>query len=844
MVKNKCFAVENSRKKKRSSVPVIKRNPFEIHVSKLKHDVIGKKVKTDKGLPGLSRSKANEKRKKTLLKEYKQRNKANVIIDRRFGEFDDTISAEEKMLKRFTLEKQRHHEKSSLYNLDDDDEEDLTHYGQRLADIQTFDDAGLKLFDENEEENVHEHFGGFLTSKSPHEQSHKNDGKKLTRQQIMDEIVANSKKKKFERQKTQEQTFELTQKLDSQYKDIQSLLIQRPKGSSKRDDIKPDDYDKTVKELVFEAKAQATNRLKSTEEIAQLEKFRLEELEKQRQMRMNDNFIDDNVTFLSADAIIENYKKIDNRYEVRYNDGKMILPEGIDSLNSIGGIIDENENESDDDQNESDNENSVSTSGDTNDDEIETGDDSDIYSDQESDMLDKGNEVKCTVKNTKEEKSIELDGQTLSNTVSLNSLMKMLKDCKSNQDVLTVLNNLYKQLKINGSKKTNKINHFFDVLLNYFDYVCDMEKPKLSLVNDLSGFMQQLMQDIPKYGTSVMQEKLKNIFKKISLQINSKGNSNMFPTLKELLFLKLISLLYPTSDLNHSVTTPSLVLIAMVMNKCHFKCFKDVYSGIFLLSILYDYIKLSKRYIPEAICFVSKLLYLATPMKKKTSFWILNLHKEEQNYLMIKEKITKNVMPVSNVMPLSISLLASDIQENISTRLSCIKNILLLSKMLCILYIDLETFSEVFQPCSFLLEQMPTDKYPKTIKSLHEEVLSLMRSKNSLVRTPLTLHARKPIPLPLFEPKFDVDYEPRSKRRAGDKNQNEKEKIKYKIKKETKSAMREIRKDAHFLAKEQLKETLDRDADRRKKVRALENALSNERKEIREMQKSAKKMRK
>ncbi|XP_065652045.1 nucleolar protein 14 isoform X3 [Hydra vulgaris] len=835
MAKNKCFAVENSRKKKRSSLPVIKRNPFEIHVSKLKHDVVGKKIKTDKGLPGLSRSKANEKRKKTLLKEYKQRNKANVIIDRRFGEFDDTISAEEKMLKRFTLEKQRHHEKSSLYNLDDDDEEDLTHYGQRLADIETFDDAGLKLFDENEDENVHEHFGGFLTSKSPHEQSHKNDGKKLTRQQIMDEIVANSKKKKFERQKTQEQTFELTQKLDSQYKDIQSLLIQRPKGSSKRD-VKPDDYDKTVKELVFEAKAQATNRLKSTEEIAQLEKIRLEELEKQRQMRMNDNFMDDNVTYLSADAIIENYKKIDNRYEVRYNDGKMILPEGIDSLNSIGGKIDEQENERDDDQSESDNENSDSTSVDTNDDEI---DDSDIYSDQESDMLDKGNEVKCTVKNTKEEKTIELDAQTnLSNTVNLNNLMEMLKDCKSNQDVLTALNNIYKQLKIHGSKKTNKINHFFDVLLNYFDYVCDMEKPKLSLVNDLSGFIQQLMQDIPKHGTSVMQEKLKNIFKKISLQVNSKGNSNMFPTLKELLFLKLISLLYPTSDLNHSVTTPSLVLIAMVMNKCHFKCFKDVYSGIFLLNILYGYIKLSKRYIPEAICFVSKLLYLATPMKKKTSFWILNLHKEEQNYLMIEEKITKNAMP------LSISLLTSDIQESISTRLSCIKNILLLSKMLCTLYIDLETFSEVFQPCSFLLEQMPTDKYPKTIKSLHAEVLSLMCSKNSLVRTPLTFHARKPIPLPLFEPKFDVDYEPRSKRRAGDKNQNEKEKIKYKIKKETKSAMREIRKDAHFLAKEQLKETLDRDADRRKKVRALENALSNERKEIREMQKSAKKIRK
>lgn len=42
----------------------------------------------------------------TLLKEYKERDKSNVFVDKRFGEYNSNISLEEKMLKRFALEQQ------------------------------------------------------------------------------------------------------------------------------------------------------------------------------------------------------------------------------------------------------------------------------------------------------------------------------------------------------------------------------------------------------------------------------------------------------------------------------------------------------------------------------------------------------------------------------------------------------------------------------------------------------------------------------------------------------------------------------------------------------------------
>ena len=54
-------SVELRRKRKSHAVSLVKKNPFEVRLNRLKHNVIGKKVKTDKGLPGVSRSKANEK---------------------------------------------------------------------------------------------------------------------------------------------------------------------------------------------------------------------------------------------------------------------------------------------------------------------------------------------------------------------------------------------------------------------------------------------------------------------------------------------------------------------------------------------------------------------------------------------------------------------------------------------------------------------------------------------------------------------------------------------------------------------------------------------------------------
>ena len=104
-------------------------------------------------------------RTKTLLREYQDKDRAGGILDRRFGENDPTMTPEERMLERFTTERQRE-SKGVLFNLEDEDE--LTHYGQSLSRLDDFDNIGLGLDEDDEDvgqidsRTVHkDHFGGF-----------------------------------------------------------------------------------------------------------------------------------------------------------------------------------------------------------------------------------------------------------------------------------------------------------------------------------------------------------------------------------------------------------------------------------------------------------------------------------------------------------------------------------------------------------------------------------------------------------------------------------------------------------------------------------------------------------
>ncbi|KAL7976403.1 hypothetical protein Chor_015467 [Crotalus horridus] len=226
------------------------KSPFEVKINREKFPVLGRRDRHAVGLPGVARSRAHAKRQQTLQKEFQQREKRGVFRDRRFGEYDGGMSAEEKAARRFALERQKTFEKKNVYNLNE--EEDLTHYGHSLADIEKLNDIVDSDSDTEEkgmlsEELTASHFGGLLSKKKPTEQENEEGKNPKSRKELVEELIAKSKLEKRERQAQRENTLELTEKLNNDWKGIQALLLQRTSKSETQSQVqekpKPDEYD-------------------------------------------------------------------------------------------------------------------------------------------------------------------------------------------------------------------------------------------------------------------------------------------------------------------------------------------------------------------------------------------------------------------------------------------------------------------------------------------------------------------------------------------------------------------------------------------------------------------------
>ena len=251
------------------------------------------------GRPGIARSRAIQKRKDTLLQEYKIKNKSNIFVDKRIGEKDAELSAEDKMIARFTAERMKKGGKKNIFNLGE--EENLTHFGQAISELEQFDDdprSDDEDFSSKNKMDADMNFGGFLNQ---HDMEF-TAGKGNSRKEWIEQMIADSKKKKYEMQKDKEDALKMTQDLDQAWKSIVPNLqmagsfvhtkqIKRDEEEEEEDKY---DYNKIMKELVFEPKkAKAQDRLKTDEEIVKDEKERLEKLEELRQKRMRGEDVDE-----------------------------------------------------------------------------------------------------------------------------------------------------------------------------------------------------------------------------------------------------------------------------------------------------------------------------------------------------------------------------------------------------------------------------------------------------------------------------------------------------------------------------------------------------------------------
>jgi len=102
---------------------------------------------------------------------------------------------------------------------------------------------------------------------------------------------------------------------------------------------------------------------------------------------------------------------------------------------------------------------------------------------------------------------------------------------------------------------------------------------------------------------------------------------------------------------------------------------------------------------------------------------------------------------------------------------------------------------------------------------------------SSQARQPLMLQAHKPIPIPTYIPKFESTSSSYLRRQDPDHERNEASKLRHQYKQEKKGAIRELRKDARFLAAVEQKKQSEKDRAYKDSMKKVYGSIEGERAE-------------
>lgn len=118
-----------------------------------------------------------------------------------------------------------------------------------------------------------------------------------------------------------------------------------------------------------------------------------------------------------------------------------------------------------------------------------------------------------------------------------------------------------------------------------------------------------------------------------------------------------------------------------------------------------------------------------------------------------------------------------------------------------------------------------------------QDTLSRLLKFSRQSRRSLALQAHKPIPIPTYIPRFEHTSSNYLRNRDPDHERNEAAKVKAQYKQERKGAIRELRKDARFLASEQQKKEKEKDRAYNDRMKKVFGSLESERAEQKAMDK-------
>ncbi|EEP76638.1 conserved hypothetical protein [Uncinocarpus reesii 1704] len=793
--------------------------------------------------PGVTRGLGEQRRKETLLKEIHSRNKIGILVDRRFGENDPTMTPEERAAERFARESQRRLKKESMFNLEDDEDEEmvLTHGGQTL----TFDETAGDDFEEDDlngseedDESGKEKKRKRLVEEDDMEglaEASDEEGqpeRKKSKQEVMKEVIAKSKMYKYERQKAKEDDDDLRATLDkglpTLFEVMRNTKLPEPPRQEQAPEptMNPDraallngkdretadkEYDQRLKQMVFDKRSKPSERTKTEEEIAEDEATRLRQLEVERLRRMQGE--DDEESADDRDGDLE--EDADANDAMQFGLHQLTTRPDLDVEDEDDFILDE--------------------------DLIETGSAVDL-SFSDSDAHDSSEEDKGENDDDEFINGLTLPpgaerigtdrGETSPEDPSLaytypcpethDEFLAILKDVKMD-DLPTVVQRiraLHHPRLSEGNKA--KLGKFSKILVEHVTYLANQpEAPSFTVLESLLRHIHSLAKSHPEDVSIGFRAHLREmaVDRPVSLLPG------------DLIILTGISTIFPTSDHFHMVATPAMLSMGRYLGQHNIRTLGDLVTGTYVTSLCLQYQTLSKRYIPELANYVLNALCILAPTSPKTGLGSFPVRMPSEPMRLGSVNEATEITKPQFWDILANSSLSEDQAE--SLKLSLIKTLTSILGTASALWATKSAFYEVFDPAQAVLKHLMAScagKLPTVLSDHIQQVYSdvkLRLSEARHSRRPLLLHNHKPLAIKTAIPKFEESFNP-DKHYDPDRERAELNKLKAEHKRERKGAMRELRKDANFIARESLREKRERDAEYERKYRRLVAEIQSE----------------
>ena len=157
------------------------------------------------------------------------------------------------------------------------------------------------------------------------------------------------------------------------------------------------------------------------------------------------------------------------------------------------------------------------------------------------------------------------------------------------------------------------------VLIDHILHVTSSPDPQLSVVSSLLLHIRALTNAYPRQTAEHFIRKLSLMHKNLRRGLNRSAvdcDAKTWPGLPELVLLRILGALWPTSDMHHVVVSPARLLMGSYLGLCKIRSLIDVASGLFLCTLFLQYETFSKRFVPEAISFLIDTFLSMSPRRR------------------------------------------------------------------------------------------------------------------------------------------------------------------------------------------------------------------------------------